>query len=95
MTKYTVKYTSMFRKNLKKLTKQGKDINKLFKLIERIANRETLESYYKVHRLFDNKYYNNCYECHIEPDWLLVYKYDEDNLLVLLVNSGTHSELFN
>ena len=46
MTKYTVKYTSMFRKNLKKLTKQGKDINKLFKLIERIANRETLESYY-------------------------------------------------
>ncbi len=66
----------------------------MFSLIERIANKEKLEHKFKNHKLRDDKNYKNCFECHIEPDWLLIYQYNEDNLILLLVNSGTHSELF-
>ena len=44
--------------------------------------------------LKDDKYYKNCGECHIEPDWLLVYQYYEDELILVLVNTGSHSDLF-
>ena len=44
--------------------------------------------------LIDNKNFNECRECHIEPDWLLVYKYTSDKLILLLVETGSHSELF-
>lgn len=94
MIKYEVKYTSTFKKNLKKLTKQNKNLDEMFSLIERIANKEKLEHKFKNHKLRDGKNYKNCFECHIEPDWLLIYQYNEDNLILLLVNSGTHSELF-
>ena len=94
MIKYEVKYTSTFKKNLKKLTKQNKNLDEMFSLIERIANKEKLEHKFKNHKLRDDKNYKNCFECHIEPDWLLIYQYNEDNLILLLVNSGTHSELF-
>lgn len=49
---------------------------------------------YKDHSLIDNKNFNECRECHIEPDWLLVYKYTSDKLILLLVETGSHSELF-
>ena len=44
--------------------------------------------------LKDDKYYKNCGECHIEPDWLLVYQYYENELILVLVNTGSHSDLF-
>lgn len=44
--------------------------------------------------LNDNKYYKNCGECHIEPDWLLIYKYIDEQLILLLIATGNHSELF-
>lgn len=44
--------------------------------------------------LTNSKYYKNCGECHIEPDWLLIYKYSNDELILLLVATGSHSELF-
>ena len=69
-------------------------MDKLLDVVDKLAFKEMLEPKHKNHKLINDKNYNNCYECHIEPDWLLVYKYDEDNLLLLLVNSGTHSELF-
>ena len=94
MTKYDVKYTSTFKKTLKKVAKQGKDIDKLFKIVEKLANKEELEPKYKNHNLIDDKYYKNCCECHIEPDWLLIYQYNEKELILLLVNTGSHSNLF-
>lgn len=56
--KYNIDYTNVFKKQYKKMIKQGKDINKLI----------------------NNNYFDNCYECHIEPDWLLVYKIDNSEL---------------
>lgn len=54
-----------------------------------------LDVKYKNHNLTNDKNYNNCSECHIEPDWLLVYQYINDELILLLINTGSHSELFD
>lgn len=92
--KYQVKYTNNFKRNYKKIKKQGKDIEKMKYVINKLANGEELEEKYKNHILNDSKEYKKCMECHIEPDWLLVYQYVNDELILLLVATGTHSELF-
>lgn len=68
MTKYKVKYTSSFKKSLKKILKQGKDYNKLKAVITKLANKEELEEKYRNHQLSNDKDYVNCKECHVEPD---------------------------
>ena len=94
-TKYEVRYSALFKKKLKRIIKQGKDINKLLLVVEVLANKGNLGFKYKNHRLKDDKYYKNCSECHIEPDWLLVYQYIEDKLILVLVSTGSHSDLFD
>lgn len=94
MIKYKIKYSNIFKKQLKKLLKQGKNIDKLLFVVEKLAKNELLDSKYKDHSLLDNKYYKDCRECHIEPDWLLIYKYNNDEIILYLVESGSHSELF-
>ncbi len=93
--KCIVDYTNNFKKQYKKIEKQGKDLRKLYDVIEKLANQEELDLKYKDHFLIDNKYFKNCRECHIEPDWLLVYKYVDKKLILLLFATGSHSELFN
>ena len=61
-------------------------------MVDKIANGETLEQSYKDHAL--NGEFENCRECHIEPDWLLVYYVDDTELILFLIRSGTHSDLF-
>ena len=94
-TKYGVVTSNKFNKQLKKIVKQGKDIKKLTNVIKLLANGEMLDAKYRDHALSDNKYFRNCRECHIEPDWLLVYKYKANEIILYLVETGTHSELFN
>ena len=77
------------------MTKLGKNIDKLLIVVELLASGEELDIRYKDHALIDNKYYRNCRECHIEPDWLLIYKYNNDELILYLVETGSHSDLFN
>lgn len=93
-TIYKVHTTSGFRKQLKKVIKQGKDIQKIEKVINKLANKEELEEHYQNHMLKQSKHYKNCGECHIEPDWLLVYQYLNNELILLLVETGSHSEIF-
>ena len=94
-TKYEVEGTSKFKKQVKKIVKQGKDINKLIEVLNVLSNGEELEEKYKNHNLVNNKYYKDCMECHIEPDWLLIYKYNNDELILFLIGTGLHSDLFN
>ena len=94
-TKYEVKGTSKFKKQLKKVVKQGKDINKLIEVLNVLSNGEELEEKYYNRNLVNNKYYKDCKECHIEPDWLLIYKYVDDKLILVLFSTGLHSNLFN
>ena len=95
MTKYEVKYSSTFKKALKKIAKQNKKLDKIFAVIEKLANEEELEAKYRNHSLINDKYYKNCGECHIEPDWLLVYRYEKEQLILVMINTGSHSEVFN
>ncbi len=92
--RFTVDFTKNFKKEYKRVMKQGKDISKLNIVISKIASGEMLDEKYKDHKLYDNKKFKNCRECHIEPDWLLVYKIDDMQLILLLVETGSHSELF-
>ena len=92
--KYDVQYSNQFKKGLKKSLKLGKDINKLLDIVDKLANMEKLERKFKNHKFVNDKYYIDCFECHIDPDWLLIYKYNENELILLLVNIGSHSEVF-
>lgn len=94
-TKYKIDFTKNFKKQLKKIIKQNKDINELLEIITKLANLEQLEPKYKNHKLIDNKTYKDCMECHIKPDWLLIYKYEDNELVLLLFATGSHSELFS
>ncbi len=90
--KYEIKFTNQFKKDLKLAKKQGKDTEKLFEAIETLANGEALPAKYRDHDLTGD--YKGCRECHIEPDWLLVYEIVEDVLVLMLYRVGSHSELF-
>jgi mRNA interferase YafQ len=90
--KYEVKFTAQFKKDLKAAKKQGKDLEKLFAVIDKLANCERLEARFREHSLSGD--YQGCKECHIEPDWLLVYEYMDKVLVLMLYRLGSHSELF-
>ena len=92
--KNKVKLSARFNKSLKKVLKQGKNIDKLLDVVDILANGEELPYKYHNHRLVNDNLYVNCYECHIEPDWLLIYRYNYDELVLVLVNTGSHNHLF-
>ena len=87
---YSIFRTSSFKKDYKKLTKKDKELLK--EVIVKLANGESLEEKYKDHKLIGN--YLGCRECHIKPDLLLIYRYNNDILELALVRVGRHSELF-
>ncbi|NMA04865.1 MAG: type II toxin-antitoxin system YafQ family toxin [Acholeplasmataceae bacterium] len=90
--KYKVKYTTQFKKDLKLAKKQNKDLDKLFRVIEILSEGKKLDQKYKDHELKGD--YKGTRECHVEPDWLLIYEYVEDVLVLMLYRVGTHSMLF-
>ena len=89
---YEVRFTSQFKRDIKLAQKQGKDIDKLFAVVDALAKGETLAPKYRDHDLSGD--YSGCRECHIEPDWLLIYEIDHGLLILVLNRVGTHSELF-
>lgn len=89
---YEIRFTGQFKKDLKLAKKQGKDTDELFTVIEKLSNGEALEAKYRDHSLSGN--YKGCRECHIEPDWLLIYEIDDGILVLMLYRVGSHSELF-
>lgn len=93
--KYKIKRSNSFKKQYQKVVKQGKDISKMVNVIEILASGKKLEVKYKDHSLNDNKYFRGCRECHIEPDWILIYKIMNNELILYLVETGSHSDLFN
>ncbi|MEB5927462.1 type II toxin-antitoxin system YafQ family toxin [Enterococcus faecalis] len=85
-------YTNQFKKDFKKAKKQGKNLEKLKEVIVLLQEQQTLPLKYKDHALTGN--YIGTRECHIEPDWLLIYKIDGDKLILTSARIGSHSELF-
>ena len=87
----TFEFTNKFKKDLKKLKKQGKDLKKLYQVIGMLLLNAELDERYKAHSLIGN--WQGFSELHIEPDWLLIYQVTDDGLY--LARSGSHSELFS
>lgn len=90
--KYEVKFTNQFKKDIKLAKKQNKDLNKLFDVVNILAEGGILEAKYRDHDLSGE--YKGTRECHVEPDWLFVYEIQNDVLVLMLYRLGTHSELF-
>ncbi len=90
--KYEVKFTNQFKRDLKLAKKQHKDLDKLFEIVNILADGGKLDARYRDHDLSGN--YKGTRECHVEPDWLLVYEICEEVLVLMLYRLGTHSELF-
>ena len=89
MTK-KVNSSTAFEKDIERLTKRNKDMEKLKSIIRSLVRGEKLDKIYQEHKLTGDYYGSR--ECHIESDWLLIYKYDEETLF--LTRTGTHADLF-
>ena len=84
-----VKFTSAFKHSYKLIQKRGWDLNLLFDVIHILQEGKSLEPRFKNHALAGK--FIGYYECHIKPDWLLIYRYGNQSLI--LVDTGTHSDL--
>lgn len=92
MKKYDIIIGTRFKRDLKLIKKQGKDTEKLDYVVDLLANGETLPEKYRDHALVGE--YEGCRECHIQPDWLLIYEIIENDLILYLTRTGSHSDLF-
>lgn len=92
-TKYTVKTTTLFKKDFKLAIKRGLNVELLENIIALLAMGEPLPAKNKDHALTGNWVGHR--ECHILPDWLLIYRIEDDVLVLTLARTGTHSDLFS
>jgi len=90
--KYDIVITNSCKKDIKRASKQGKNIDLLFEIVDQLSEGKQLEPKYRDHKLSGN--YEGKRECHIEPDFLLIYEIKELEIVLYLVRVGSHSELF-
>ncbi len=90
--RYSIRPTTRFQKDLKRIEKRGYNISLLTEIIKKLAGGEQLPEKNKDHNLSGD--YAGCRECHITPDWLLIYEIADDQLILYLTRTGTHSDLF-
>ena len=89
---YQVEITNKFKKDYKLCKKRGLEISLLKKVIEDLVSNKKLPEKNKPHVLRGN--FKGFWECHIQPDWLLIWEVDEENKNIKLIRTGTHSDLF-
>ena len=90
---YKLRFTNQFKKKYKIIIKRGYDLNLLDEVILKLENGIKLDKKYKDHVLKGK--YKGFHECHIKPDWLLIYLIEDDIITLTLIDTGTHSDLFN
>ena len=90
--KYQIEMSTRFKRDYKLIKKRGYDMNLIKEVIDILANGDILPEKYLDHPLSGN--YKGYRECHIEPDWLLIYRIEKDLLVLGLTRTGTHSDLF-
>lgn len=90
--KYAVRPTKKFKKDMVRIQKRGYDISLMAEVIKNLAEEKPLPEKNRDHPLAGT--YSGCRECHITPDWLLVYEIEEECLYLYLTRTGTHSDLF-
>ncbi len=90
MIMYILKTQRRFEKDTEKLKARGKKLSRMWAVVEKIQTRQPLEAKHRPHKLIGN--WEGFWECHIEPDWLLIYRFNGQHLE--LSRTGTHSDLF-
>ena len=88
-----IKRTSQFKKDYKKAIKSGCSEEDFREVLKYLVEQKPLPKHYRDHRLQDTKDYRNVRECHIYPDWLLIYRIKDSELILELIRTGSHSEL--
>jgi len=88
--KLSIRRTTQFKRDIKRVLQSGKDIEKLLSIVEELAEGRKLPPEYYNHSLSGK--YKNKRDCHIEPDWILIYAIEDDELV--LYRTGSHSQLF-
>ena len=88
-----LRQTSNFKKDLRRMIKRGANMELLDEVIQILLRRKTLPEKYHDHPLTGN--WHGYRDCHIEPDWVLIYRIDDDALILLATRTDTHSDLFN
>lgn len=89
---YRIDYTKRFEKDLKRCLKRGLNILLIQEAIVLLAETGTLPTKYRPHKLSGQ--FDGCWECHIQPDWLMTWKQNDTELTLLFLQTGTHSDLF-
>lgn len=91
--KYDIKISTQFKKDIKLAKKRGYNLDLLIDIVDMLANGEQLPANNHDHALYGK--YKGYRECHILPDWLLIYKINNNMLILSLSRTGTHSDLLN
>lgn len=89
---YEFVYTGQFKRSLKRCVKRGLDLTRLQEVLEILRREGELPQRFSPHKLTGR--YAGCWECHIQPDWLLVWQRNDKELVLILLDTGTHSDLF-
>lgn len=90
----TIEYPSVFKKDYRRAMKRGCNAKHFEDVIRMLQNQQPLPEKYRDHALTNSRNFKNVRECHIEPDWLLIYQVIEKRLILKLMRTGTHSDLF-
>ncbi len=89
---YSVSYTNRFKKDLKRCVRRGLEIKKIIEAIKILEERGELPQSLKPHKLIGDR--QGQWECHIQPDWLMVWEQNDSELTLLFLQTGTHSDIF-
>lgn len=89
-----VKFTSTFKRDYKRVLKQGLNRKVLEEVVEMLMKGEVLPEKYRDHALVNSRNYKNVRECHLSPDWLLIYRIEEEISILRLIRTSSHSDLF-
>lgn len=89
---HKIRYHRLFKKDYKRIKKRGYNLKLLEDVLSLLVKGEPLSQEYRDHLLTGN--YAGVRECHIKPDWLLIYKIDDNDLTVIAMRTGSHSDLF-
>ncbi len=89
---YEVKYTNLFKKGVKRAQRRGLDLGLLREAVRLLRTTGKLPPAYKPHKLTGNR--AGQWECHLQPDWLMVWRQDDRQLILIFIDTGTHADLF-
>ena len=90
---YHIKFTNVYKKSYKRAKKRGLNLKLLYNVVEALGQGHKLDTKYRDHALHGN--WEGFRECHIQPDWLLIYLVENDVLTLTLVEPGTHADIFD